>query len=173
VDWEEIEDYIVDDLTFLKGGRKVFMVIVQNLCHQLGICDPAIADEAISDRVRMACPVGTYSSIVVCTTAHRFLTGRQIEPSRLITFQPTYREAAKNLLSIIFQRTTQEILLLVGTLQGLLGSQDPEDRHYAASAYWQNHTIKGYISMGEAEAFNWDIETEQGAVTFRVFALGI
>jgi hypothetical protein len=141
---------------------------LQVSCLHLELCNPAVDDPTVTDNVIRACPAGTYSTIFARTEDHHFSSnpGIALERSRLVQFKPTNYQAAWNILSIIFQRTNVETLNLNRVGQGLLGSQDPRDQHYAQSAYWQNYTIKVYVSM--AGAFNYDIEDEQGAVTQKV-----
>ena len=137
-------------------------------CHQLDICNSAIEDTIVSDRIKGACPPGTYSWIFVRTADHYFGTtlGTEPEPSRLIQFKPTGKEALWNILRIIFQTTDIETININRVVLGLLGSTDERDNHCAHSAYWQNYTIKVYVSMGNP--FSVDMQSEQGAVTQRV-----
>ncbi len=141
-------------------------------CRHLDICNPAIDDATVSDHVIEACPAETYTSIYVRTMDHHYpnAPGGVMEHSRLVQFQPTSLEAARHILSIIFQKTPVETLNLNRVAQGVLGSQDPRDIHFAQSANWQNYTLKVYATIGDN--FNWDMSPpEQDGVTQKISSI--
>ena len=137
-------------------------------CRNLDICNCAIDDSIVADRIIAKCPPRTYSKILVRTTEHCFRInfGEAAEPSRMIQFQPTSRESAWNLLNIIFQQTTSKTVNVNRTIQGLLGSLDQKDIDAAHSAYWQNFIITIYVSMGGS--FTVAMKGEQEAVTQKI-----
>jgi hypothetical protein len=134
-------------------------------CRQLGICDPKIDDATVSKRILKVCPAGTYTSLYVHTMYHHFSTypGTEVKRYRLVQFKPTNNETLWNMLCVIFKRTINETVNLGRAVEGLLGSPDPKNRHYAQSAYWQNYTIKLYVRM--ERAFEWGIDVEQDPAT--------
>ncbi len=137
-------------------------------CRHLDICNPAIEDTAVAERIKRICPPHTYSWILVRTMDHHFGTtpGIAEERARLIQFMPTNSQAAWNIICIIFQRTTVEVLFTNRAVQGLLGSADQNDIHSAQSAYWQNYSIKVYVSIGGN--FSVEMQTERGRVTQKI-----
>ena len=142
---------------------------MEAVCHTLDICNRNVGDDLVSDRIKTNCPPKTYSWLFVRTVEHHFRTipgGQPTEPARLIRFQPTNKQAALNILCIIFQRTSIETLNINRVILGLLGSPEPRDKTAAKSAYWQNYTITVYVSMGTS--FSVDIQAEQGAATQRI-----
>jgi hypothetical protein len=135
------------------------------LFTKLGICDSAVDDADLRNRIQSVCPTGTYTSIYVRTMNHQFLFLPESpqERSRLIQFEPTNSGALWNALCIIFKSTVIEPIDLSRTVLGLLGSTHSKDRQNAHSAYWQNFTIKLYVSMRDGLSF--DIEESQGVGT--------
>lgn len=138
---------------------------LEECCRHLDICNSAIDDTTVTDKIKRECPAHTYSWLFVRTLGHHFMSisGKALLPSRMVQFKPTGLESAKNLLSIIFQTTTIETLNINRVVLGLLGSKDQRDQKFAKAAYWQNYTITMYFSTEGSLCA--DFQSEQEVIT--------
>jgi hypothetical protein len=120
---------------------------IQVACQNLGICNPAIGDDAIAGRIRQNLPPGSYSSLDMRCMSHQFFSTQATVPSRIVRLQP-----GRPVLN------ADEILSVNRVVMGVLGSNNPQDQAAVRSALWQSYTITLFVAMDNS--YNYDVLLE-------------